>query len=227
MVTKILEQNMHKFLDVMPFSLKKSSLYELDLSSENTELYGNEIVENEQINKFITQKLQSTNSIAAIGGYAEDRLIYKQSQHFGGASENSRTIHLGVDIWHKAGTSIFAPYKAEIHSFKNNDNFGDYGPTIILMHKIENVEFFTLYGHLSKKSLEKLKVGKKISTGEKIAELGSPNENGGWFPHLHFQLITDIQNYLGDFPGVCSKPDKEKFLKLCPNPKHLLKIDFL
>ena len=108
--------------------------------------------------------------------------------------------------------------------FKNNTNFGDYGPTIILMHHFSGVKFYTLYGHLSMASIENLKVGQEFKKGEKIATLGDVSVNGDYPPHLHFQIIKDIQDFKGDYPGVCSKKDLEFYAANCPNPDMLLML---
>ena len=132
-----------------------------------------------------------------------------------------------MDIWAKARTPIFAPLKGKVHSFKNNNKFGDYGPTIILKHKIERVKFYTLYGHLSLDSIQNLEKGQIFNKGEKLAKIGNYPENGGWSQHLHFQIITDMQGLEGDFPGVASLKDREKFLELCPDPNLILRIEKL
>src|SRR5690606_14730404 len=100
------------------------------------------------------------------GGYNEDRIIYKRSSHFQG--EEPRSVHLGVDLWTEAGTPVYAPLDAFVHSFADNQGMGNYGPTIILEHRLENHLFYTLYGHLSRKSLLGLSVGKSIKSGEKV-----------------------------------------------------------
>jgi murein DD-endopeptidase MepM/ murein hydrolase activator NlpD len=42
-----------------------------------------------------------------------------------------RNIHIGLDLWIKAGTPILSALDGKIHSFISA-GFGDYGPTIIL-----------------------------------------------------------------------------------------------
>ena len=75
---------------------------------------------------------------------------------------------------------------------KNNDEF-DYGPTVVLEHNINpKVKFYTLYGHLSKKCMKSLSIGKKIKEGVEFAEIGNYPANGNWSPHLHFQIIIDL-----------------------------------
>lgn len=108
-----------------------------------------------------------------------------------------------MDLWYHANTPIYTPLDAVLYSFKNNTNHGDYGPTIILEHQINGVVFYTLYGHLSVSSIENLEVGKTFKQAEQIATLGEALVNGDYPPHLHFQIIIDIQDYKGDYPGVC------------------------
>ena len=123
----------------------------------------------------------------------------------------------------KANTPIYAPLNGRIHSFQNNDKPFDYGPTIILEHVLEeNVQFYTLYGHLSKVSLENLSVGQTIEQGQLVGYIGEKSENGGWNPHLHFQVISDMDDLKGDYPGVASKQDASTMLHKCPDPQLIL-----
>lgn len=211
----------YSFANVLPLKLSLNNAVAIDLSVNNRDLYEIQELNSSSLTKYIEKKIREARAECGIGGYAEDRLVYRRSKHFG-EGENARSIHLGVDIWCSANTPVFAPFDAIIHSFKNNDNFGDYGPTIILEHKIENTIFYTLYGHLSGASLQKSKVKKSIKKGEKFAVLGTEDENGNWPPHLHFQIITDMQGRFGDFPGVASQKEKEEYLALCPNPNLIL-----
>ncbi|WP_317124623.1 peptidoglycan DD-metalloendopeptidase family protein [Tenacibaculum lutimaris] len=155
----------------------------------------------------------------------EVRDIYSRSEHFNKLSEeNQRNIHLGIDLWCDAGTDILAVLDGEIHSFKNNLNYGDYGPTIIVKHSIEGNEFYSLYGHLSLESIENISVGAKVKQGEKIGTLGGSSVNGDYAPHLHFQLMIDIEGCYGDYPGVSSKKNLDYYKENCPNPNLLLKL---
>lgn len=156
-----------------------------------------------------------------IGGYCEERIV-AENIHLN-SKEEVRNFHIGLDIFVPANTAIFAPIDGIIHSFKNNAANRDYGPTIVIKHKMENDDYFyTLYGHLSLASLDGLEIGQMIKGGSKFAHLGDKNENGGWPPHLHFQIILDMLEYMGDFPGLCKPSEKEYWTKLCPQPKLLL-----
>jgi murein DD-endopeptidase MepM/ murein hydrolase activator NlpD len=154
---------------------------------------------------------------ALVGGYDEDRVVYRASALFG-TEEEPRTVHLGVDVWTDAGTPLRAPLAAEVHSRAVNDRFGDYGGTVILGHD----GFYTLYGHLAHRSVAGLREGQAIAAGEVFAWLGAPEENGGWPPHLHFQRIEDMLDFRGDFPGVARRSERARWLALCPDPMDLL-----
>jgi murein DD-endopeptidase MepM/ murein hydrolase activator NlpD len=156
------------------------------------------------------------------GGYAEDRSLYTQAL-FAPEGEEPRTIHLGIDIFAPADTDVFAPLDARIHSWQINDNPGDYGPTLILEHApAPGLKFHTLYGHLNRDSLKGLKRGDAFMAGERVAGLGTKRENGGWPPHLHFQIILDIGGAKGDYPGVCKRSERDHWLSICPDPARLL-----
>jgi len=95
---------------------------------------------------------------------------------------------------------------------------------LILEHLIEGETFYTLYGHLSESSITDKVEGEQVRRGDLIATLGNETENGHWPPHLHFQVITDMLNNKGDFPGVAPPSAKEYFHRLCIDPNLILKI---
>ena len=109
-----------------------------------------------------------------------------------------------------------------VHSLADNANFGDYGPTVILQHELEGTVFFSLYGHLSRREWQHLRPGQAIAQGEAFATVGPFPENGDWPPHLHFQLIADMQGWVGDFPGVARPSEREAWAALCPDPNLVL-----
>ncbi|MGB1043339.1 MAG: peptidoglycan DD-metalloendopeptidase family protein [Tenacibaculum sp.] len=213
-----------KPLYVMDKEIPLSNYIPISIASTNKDL-NFDVSSSSEWETYITHYLKHKKADVAFGGYLEKRDIYKRSQHFNKISkENQRNIHLGIDLWCDADTDVLAVLDGEIHSFKNNTNHGDYGPTIIIKHVINDKEFYSLYGHLSIESLAHIKVGQKVTQGEKIATLGASFVNGDYAPHLHFQLIIDIENYIGDYPGVSSKKTLDFYKQNCPNPNLLLKL---
>jgi 4-aminobutyrate aminotransferase-like enzyme len=172
-------------------------------------------------------RLRADATPAGIGRYDEARLVYVTDlfRHVSNWEVENRTVHVGIDIFLPAGAAVHAPLGGTVHSFRNNAAAGDYGPTIILEHEPEpGLRFFTLYGHLSEDSLEGLAPGRVFAAGDAIARLGDAAVNGGWPPHLHFQVVTDLLGREGDFPGVAAPSERAIYLDLCPDPNLILGI---
>lgn len=174
------------------------------------------------------ESLRTTAGAAAvIGHHDEARRLYASSDSFGERREGwsePRTIHLGVDLFAPAGTTVFAPLHGTVLSVQRNEGALDYGPTLILEHapKGEGDVFWTLFGHLDGSVLEELVPGAHVRRGEAIARLGAEHENGGWPPHLHFQVILDRLDLTGDFPGVAAPSRRGVWTAISPDPALLL-----
>jgi murein DD-endopeptidase MepM/ murein hydrolase activator NlpD len=211
--TKVIDSNIHL-----------SKYIPLDLSVTNHELMEKKPGNATEFETFIFNYLEKNNAEVAYGGYIEGRTLYQRSTIFKNDSIPERNIHIGLDLWTKAGTAVLAPLNGKVHSFKNNIGLGDYGPTIILEHIVENEKFYTLFGHLSLESIENLSVGTFFNKGQKIGTLGDSSVNGDYAPHVHFQIIKNIEEYNGDYPGVCNTNDLNFYIENCPDPNLLLKI---
>lgn len=209
---------------VIAHEIDYSEYVALDLSVSNDELQHHTLNTAHDYEIFIQNHLDKNKAKIAYGGYLERRNLYKRSSVFKNKTTNERDIHIGLDLWMNKQATVFAALDGTIHSFQNNDALGDYGPTIILEHQLEDFKFHTLYGHLSLESLMDKKVGDYIKKGTQIATLGLPPINGDYAPHLHFQIIIDMQNKKGDYPGVCNEKDFDFYTENCPDPNLLLKI---
>ena len=201
----------------------------LDLSATNERLNRIVHVDTPGLCAFVDSEMEASKATVGVGGYAENRLWYERSLQFKASSDGDgfRSIHLGVDIWVPAETPVYAPLDGTIHSFQDNANFGDYGPTIIVKHQIDNVSFHTLYGHLTRPSLDGKEVGAPIKKGEVLGWVGNFPENGDWPPHLHFQLIEDMEGLRGDYPGVAAASKADWYLRNCPDPNLLMRLEEL
>lgn len=193
--------------------LSKSTLKALKVNPEN----------HNDLNDYLDQNRIKEQAKVLYGGYLEKRSLYDEKSLFKDNIQQ-RNIHLGVDFWANAGEDIIAPLDGIVHSFKDNKGFGNYGPCIILEHNLDSHKLFTLYGHLSRKSLTGLKIGKVVKRNQVFCALGTADENGGYVPHLHFQIIKDIQDYKGDYPGVCSSENLEYFKMNTINPFEFLDL---
>ncbi|HEX8576961.1 MAG TPA: peptidoglycan DD-metalloendopeptidase family protein [Flavobacterium sp.] len=197
----------------------------IDLSVSNEDLYRHTLETADDFEAYIDNYLAGHNAKVAFGGYNEERNLYKRSTLFNETAVTERNIHIGLDLWVKAGTPVLSALDGVIHSFSFNEELGNYGPTIILKHQEQGITFYTLYGHLSAESIDNLTIGASVTKGQQMATLGDAYVNGDYAPHLHFQIIKDIQENFGDYPGVCSKNDLNFYLENCPDPNLLLKLN--
>jgi 4-aminobutyrate aminotransferase-like enzyme/Ser/Thr protein kinase RdoA (MazF antagonist) len=162
-----------------------------------------------------------------LGYYFEPRLIYAEPGFRNGPwlASDRRTVHLAVDAFAPAGTVLYAPLDAAVYAVKNGAAHLDYGGVVILSHETPQGDvFYTLYGHLNPEVCDTLKVGQKIEKGAAFCRLGDPTQNGGWAPHVHFQLALDVDGIGDDWPGVGSPDDACLWRALCPNPAALLNL---
>lgn len=152
-----------------------------------------------------------------IGKYNEKRPNMYTQELFA----ETRNIHMGIDIGAPVGTPIKSFADGQILYFADNATSGDYGPTLVIQYNIEGQTLYALYGHLSRNSLVGKCEGQIVSQGEVIAWVGEKVENGGWNPHLHFQLARKNPGR-ADMPGVVSEADRKKALKDYPDPRIVL-----
>lgn len=217
--------NDFEFFPIMGEKLTLNNTLKLDFTATNTELKDVNLVDTEDFDQYVFDKLKKNNKKYGIGGYLENRAIYSRSQVFVTAEADFRNIHLGVDIWTLAGTPVFVPMEGKVHSFQDNSGFGNYGPTIILEHRLAGKKLFSLYGHLLRTDLEKLEIGRTFLAGEILCHVGPFPENGDWPPHLHFQLMWDLGKNVGDYPGVAAEKNLEFYRQNCPDPNLILKFN--
>lgn len=228
MATNNFEERLNRYSEdfhqVVPFQDADRFLL-IDFTEKNHELTPELLADTVLFTSWINKKLNEAGATYGIGGYNEHRTVYSRSPVFDTGDDNEpRRLHLGIDIWGKPYTKVMAPLDGIIHSFAFNNEFGDYGATIILTHQLEGKTFHTLYGHLSLNSIKNIQEGETIKKGDVFAEFGIPVENGHWPPHLHFQIIINMDRTKGDYPGVCKFSERDSYLGNCPDPDLILKM---
>jgi 4-aminobutyrate aminotransferase-like enzyme/Ser/Thr protein kinase RdoA (MazF antagonist) len=223
-----LEENGRDAASLFDADLRTAPSIVLDLSVGSEFLgAGPRDSETPALTRKISALMEEKKVSIGIGRYDEARLLYTSPLFGADASplEERRTIHLGMDLFADPGTAIQAPLDGVIHTLADNAAPLDYGPLVILQHDAGDAGvFFTLYGHLTRESLARLKVGQRIARGEKFARIGTSKENGGWAPHLHYQIILDLLDLDANFPGVACASQRAVWTSLSPDPNLLVGI---
>jgi 4-aminobutyrate aminotransferase-like enzyme/Ser/Thr protein kinase RdoA (MazF antagonist) len=213
---------------VVDLDLRTAPCLVFDLSVASTFLGADpKTAETAALTVAIEHELRIAHASVGVGRYNEPRLLYT-SPLFGESEspvDERRTVHLGMDLFLEAGSNVRAPLDGTVHTIADNFAPLDYGPVVILRHLSgDALEFFTLYGHLSQESIARLSIGQPVPKGQAFARIGTVAENGGWPPHLHFQVIADLLDLDEKFPGVARASESAIWTDLCPDPNLLLGI---
>jgi 4-aminobutyrate aminotransferase-like enzyme/Ser/Thr protein kinase RdoA (MazF antagonist) len=223
-----LHRNQNSMVPVLDINVRTEPLKILDLSVASPIVNGNPKLNRESsMTARLREKMQAADVKVGIGRYNEARTIYTSPLFAAGDDLNAehRTVHIGMDLYADAGTAVHAPLAGKVSAFSNNPAPQDYGPVIILAHTTDQGEsFYSLYGHLSAETLEGLSVGQDIARGQQFGRIGDADINGGWTPHLHFQIITDLLDMGCDFPGVVRAGEKSLWTEFSPDPNLIIGI---
>ncbi len=172
----------------------------------------------------VVAQLAEAGAVVGIGRYCEDRAVYQTPSYDDPDGGDPRTLHLGVDLFAPAGTPVRTPLDGVVAAFHDIARPLDYGPVIILEHRTGGgVPFYTLYGHLSRESLPGLQIGKPVTAGDTIATMGAEDVNGGWPPHVHFQLLVDLLDLGVEVAGVAPRDELAVWRSVSPDPNLLLR----
>lgn len=130
------------------------------------------------------------------GGYMEDRAdLWRGHYHMEG-----RTIHVGVDYNVPAWTPVYLPSKGTLVLLeKCPDQAGGWGGRAIY----EMGGLYVMFAHLMH-----LQGMIDVEYDEKhiVGFVGTPDVNGGWYPHLHVQCMRTynvaVDGYLAKFDDM-------------------------
>lgn len=222
-LTAVLAAHRGRFEPVIPFNVRAGGMVVFDFTAASSDFAQIDINDVAGFTERLFERIADAELPVGVGRYDEDRVLYRHSPLFDGEIER-RSIHLGIDLFVVEGTEVMTPLPAHVHSVADNTGLGNYGPTVILEHRLDDFRFWTLYGHLGRHSVVRLEMGQPLNAGEEFAVVGDHPENGNWPPHLHFQVIADLQGHSGDFPGVAAPSERGRWLEICPDPNLILGI---
>ncbi|MEY2754207.1 MAG: hypothetical protein RJB65_565, partial [Actinomycetota bacterium] len=178
---------------------------------------------------WMQQQMAEHDAVVAIGRYDEDRACYAGEQFVTDAPE-MRSVHIGIDLFVEAETPLHAVLPGTVETVVDNDMPYDYGPTVILRHATDDgTPFWVLYGHLSRRTLTTVQPGQQVAAGDVVAYIGAPEVNGGWAPHVHVQIITDLMadpvaGPDGNFEGAGEPSRMDVWHSIAPDTNLLLRL---
>lgn len=120
------------------------------------------------------------------GGYHEVRDTLWANVPY--LKKNGTFLHLGVDFNVPAGTPVMAT-RPGVVVLVDNDHPEEYGwgPRVVMRLKCKPAVYL-IYAHLGKVMC---RAGQVLQSNKTIGHVGLPPHNGGWFPHLHVQVVTE------------------------------------
>lgn len=222
-----LKQDVRSFGSIFEFDVRREPCVVLDLSANGPLLNAPDSDNSEPaLTARIHRAMQEAGVRLAAGRYDELRPPYSAGAD--ADAMDPRSIHLGVDLFVEAGMMVHAPLAGVVHDAGESKSALGYGPTVVLRHSTDDATpFFTLYGHLDQDALALWTPGRPVAPGTQIGRIGTPDVNGGWTPHLHFQLITDLLGLGRRFPGVGRLSQRQAWRVLSPDPNLVLGIPVL
>lgn len=211
-----------KECDIFPLfgDLLKGQPYVFDFSSKNPKNLEYNLNDFQEFNDAIFNELKHSEKKWGIGKYLEERRnILRGSINI---INEKRIYHLGLDIIVPYNSVVFCPLDGYVYKLGKETQKGNYGGYLILKHKIKNEIFYSLYGHL--KTPHKVQLGQKILAGQELALIGKESDSGGWFCHLHLQVLTQKAMNEGYSEwGYIPKLLLSKVGEYFPNPNFLFK----
>ena len=217
MYPKIIEKE--ELFPLVGVELAKQTPLFVALDDDNSEVSGMNIrYDNEVLNTYVSGKLSKAGKLWSLSEYLGPRMWMMKP--YPQAAEG-RYVHIGVDIGLPKGKELFSPLDAKVVKSEYEAGPGNYGGLVVLEHKVKDVIFYSLYGHLDKDALPE--AGTVLKKGDVFAKVGEFRTNNNGFYHTHMQILTE-EGYNGGwvYKGYCTIEDAPKMVKICPNPLHLL-----
>jgi murein DD-endopeptidase MepM/ murein hydrolase activator NlpD len=169
----------------------------------------------------IDEDLREHGATWGIGGYLQERATLLR--HYPQMIQEGRVYHLGLDVSSPPDTPVFAPIDGTVIEASKEDGVGNYGGYIVMRHHIHDVVFHSIYGHL--RTPHMVKPGDALRAGDQFALLGKGSDSGGWFSHVHIQLLTERAMQEGWLhKGYCTKEQCAIMDELCPDPTVLFRM---
>ena len=179
--------------------------------------------------EWMRAQMDAAGAEVVVGRYDEDRSCY-QGEQFRTDAPEPRSVHTGIDLFIAEDTTVHSTLPGVVESVVDNDLAYDYGPTVVLRHLTgDGTPFWVLYGHLSRATLALHQVGDTVAAGDVIGFIGDHTVNGGWAPHVHVQIMTDLMadpetGFDGNFEGAGEPSRMAIWRSVVPDANLLIRL---
>ncbi|MGB8859515.1 MAG: aminotransferase class III-fold pyridoxal phosphate-dependent enzyme [Ilumatobacteraceae bacterium] len=212
--------------DVLPFDLRRAGRLVISLADGAPATRLNGPVESWE---WMQAQMDAAHAQVIVGRYDEDRSCYAGEQFRTDAPE-PRSVHTGIDLFIADGTPVHAMLPGTVESVVDNDLAYDYGPTVVLRHVTgDGTPFWVLYGHLARRTLTHVHAGQEVVAGDVVGFIGDHTVNGGWAPHVHLQIMTDLmadpeRGFDGNFEGAGEPSRMAIWKSIVPDANLLVRL---
>lgn len=218
----------NKDIEIFPifWEQKKDAVF-LSMDDEDTfmkSLSDDEIRNQVIFDKKIYEFSQKTSNDLIISWFLEKRKRMFEALDCPQMVLEKRFYHLWLDITTAKGTKIYAPLAWKVYEVAYEEWYGNNGWYIILEHTVWKETFYSLYAHQSFENIP-IKSGDIVKAGDQIWVLGDYSENGGYFHHLHLQIVTELWKQEWFFhKWYCTAERIPTIDRYTPNPTFLFQF---
>lgn len=148
-----------------------------------TEPKKNPLIDPDKCQLMVEATHKKYNLDFSYGGWMEDRSVLWKDSYL---EEKQAFIHLGIDLNVPPGTEVAVDFDAVVEKIDSDyPEEGGWGTRVIFKHATEPV--YIIYAHLDPEL--SIKEDDEVHAGQIFAKVGKAPYNGGWFPHLHVQVV--------------------------------------
>jgi len=140
--------------------------------------------------RWISRLHRRYRASCSYGGWFEDRSILWRGHYM----KEDHAFHLGVDLTVPTHSRVYSPGQGTVvEVWRDEDMNGGWGGRIIIRLK---PRVYVILAHFGKMAVRE---GQEVAQGAYIGSVGSPRENGNWFPHLHVQMVRGSYRHIDGY----------------------------
>lgn len=197
--------------------VSSKSFYSLDLGVGSLDLANTLNEGDSSWLKRVSTLMQQQDAEVAVGRHNEVRAIYKEDNfcYQGNDEVIWRTVNMGIEFFTSSALPVSSVYSGKVF-LKVTDTI-EHGNVIVLHHEInETLSFYTIYGGLSKSSIESIKLGAEVVTGEQIGVVKAVE--GTTLYNFHLMVVLDWPGAIESVLKVVPYHQRELYKSICPDP---------